>query len=366
MPGRDRIRVGVVGANPRYGWGAQAHVPAFKALPEYELLAVCTSRPETASEAAQAFGVPFAYHDYHDLVENPDIDLVSVAVKVPYHAELALAAIEAGKHVFCEWPLAANTVEAQAMLDAARRHGVRHAVCLQARLSPTVLYMKELIEAGYIGKPQSCAVTHFAPFAGGRGRTTEGAWAARRAAGANMLTIRTGHDIDMLRFCLGEFGELAADVETLAPWKLTDTGQVIETDVPDSIIVSGRLINGMTSSLHIGGHLGPGSGWRMEVYGSEGTLVATSPGLVQWASIRLQGGKVGEALADLAAPDRLRWAPAEVSPLQPYNVAQLLRRFAQSIHDGADIEPNFETALSLHQLLDNIQRASDSRSRLTF
>ena len=99
----------------------------------------------------------------------------------------------------------------------------------------------------------------------------------------------------------------------------------------------------------------------MEVYGDDGTIVATSPGLVQWAPKRLQGGKTGGQIADLAVPERLRWIPPEVPSLQPQNVARLLRRFARAIRDGSRFEPDFATGVSLHRLLDSIQGASDGR-----
>ncbi|SVC97248.1 uncharacterized protein METZ01_LOCUS350102, partial [marine metagenome] len=77
------LRVGVIGANVDYGWGGRAHLPALKKLPEYALTAVCTTRPETAAATADRFEVPLSFHDHKEMVEHPDIDLVSVAVKVP-------------------------------------------------------------------------------------------------------------------------------------------------------------------------------------------------------------------------------------------------------------------------------------------
>src|SRR5215217_5748719 len=102
----DKIRVGIVGANAAQGsWGSRAHIPALKSLPEYELVAVCTAHEDTALQAAAAFGAQHAFHDYHAMVQHPDVDLVSVAVRVPYHHEIVMAAIAAGKDIYCEWPL---------------------------------------------------------------------------------------------------------------------------------------------------------------------------------------------------------------------------------------------------------------------
>src|SRR2546428_544572 len=78
----DKIRVGIIGANAHYGWSMRAHLPALRAMPDYELMAVCTSRPETAAESAAHYGARLAFHDYHAMVRHPDIDLVSVSVPV--------------------------------------------------------------------------------------------------------------------------------------------------------------------------------------------------------------------------------------------------------------------------------------------
>ena len=124
----ERIRVGIIGANVRYGWGSTAHIPALRALPEFEITAVCTSRHETADETAKHFGIPHAFADPCKMVQHPDVDLVSICVRVPFHHQLGMAALNAGKHLYCEWPLAATTEQAQQMRDLAVRKGVRHMV----------------------------------------------------------------------------------------------------------------------------------------------------------------------------------------------------------------------------------------------
>jgi predicted dehydrogenase len=358
------LRAGLIGASAEGRWGALAHVPALQALPEFELRAVCATRPETALASQRAYGVPLAFHDHRELVAHPEIDVVVIAVRVPHHAELTHAAIAAGKHVVTEWPLATSTEQARGMLQAARAAGVRHAVGLQARTAPAVLAIRELVAGGFVGEPLSVSVRHVAPFAGGGGRTRAGAWAASRAGGATMLTIRAGHDLDMLRFCLGEPTRLSARLRTLRPWLLTDSGEQIPTDVPDSIQVHAELASGATASLHIGGHPGPATGWRMELHGTEGTLVAETPGLVQWAAIGISGARSGEALRALPVPGRHHWVPSNVPPGEAYNTAQLLRRFARVVREGGAMEPDFATALSMHELLDVIQRSSDEAREL--
>ncbi len=159
----DKIRVGIIGANAHDGWSMRAHLPALRALPDYELTAVCTSRPETAAESAAHYGARLAFHDYHAMVRHPDIDLVSVSVRVPLHHDMVMAALHAGKHVYCEWPLGATLAEAEAMAALARAKGVRTMIGLQANGDPVLLRLRELLAEGYVGEVLSCTMAMFLP-----------------------------------------------------------------------------------------------------------------------------------------------------------------------------------------------------------
>ena len=134
MTTSSKIRVGIVGANPQRGVASVAHIPALQALPDFEIIAVCTSRQDSAEAAARHLGAPLAFADCEKLAQHPDVDLVTVSVKVPDHYRPVMAAIEAGKHVYSEWPLGRDTAEAIRMRDAANARGIRHAVGLQGQM----------------------------------------------------------------------------------------------------------------------------------------------------------------------------------------------------------------------------------------
>src|SRR5215203_5954868 len=201
----SKIRVGTVGATVTQGgsgWGANAHVPALREMPDFELKAVCTAHEDTAKASAEKFGAELAFHDMEAMVSHPDIDLITVVVRVPGHYDLVMAALEAGKNVFCEWPLGRNLAEAEAMANLARDTGLRTAVGLQARSNPAYMYARELVQEGYIGEVVS------ARFSGvGEATTQRGngrIWQGDRSNGANTLTIAAGHSIDALCFVLGD------------------------------------------------------------------------------------------------------------------------------------------------------------------
>src|SRR5215210_995324 len=270
-----KIRVGIVGATVTTGgsgWGANAHVPALHALPDYELKAVCTAHEETAKASAAAFGAELAYHDFEAMIANPEIDVISVVVRVPGHHALVMSALEAGKAVFCEWPLGASVAEAEDMATLARERSVATTVGLQARSDPTLMYARELIQQGHIGEIVSVN------FSGvGQAITDRGVgriWQGDRRNGANTLTIAGGHAIDALCFVVGEFAEVSARLATrITEWHNTDTGATMQVDAPDWISVAGRLEQGAEVSFIVATvPFGP-SGNRFEIYGREGTLV---------------------------------------------------------------------------------------------
>ena len=152
MGNGDPIRVGVVGASPP-GFGDRAHLPAVRSAPGLILEAVCTTREETARAAAEKWGARKWYAGVEALCSDPDVDVVTVAVRPRLHHPLTMAALRAGKPVFCEWPLALNTAEALEMSSEAERRGIRTAVGLQGRFAPAVAWARKLVAEGAVGKP---------------------------------------------------------------------------------------------------------------------------------------------------------------------------------------------------------------------
>src|SRR5881398_3116939 len=103
MPsGLSKLGVGIIGVSPTRGWSATAHIPALRAMPDYEIRALSAHSAESARAAGQVFGVDAVFSDHEQLVARPDIDVVAVTVKVPRHRELVCAALAAGKAVYCE------------------------------------------------------------------------------------------------------------------------------------------------------------------------------------------------------------------------------------------------------------------------
>jgi len=361
-----RIRLGFVGANVRSTWASQSHFPALRASPDVEMTAVCTTRRETAEDARKAFGARLAFTDFHEMVASPEIDAVAVVVRVPLHYEPTRAAIEAGKHVYTEWPLARTTAEAEELAGLAREKGVKTAIGLQSRVSPALLYMKELIEEGYVGEVLSCHADCMRD--GALERPSSRTWQRDVTLGANPLTIANGHVIDALRFVVGSFARVSCMVTTQAKqWLETDTRKMVDVTAPDNIMVSGKLARGAVASVHVAAVPWAGGGFRMVIYGREGTLVATGNVSSQRGEmLRIQGAKRSHELADMPVPERFVWLPPEFPRGDPFNVGQMYSLFAEAIRTGETPSrlPTFDTAVDLHRFLDTIRQSSDTGREL--
>jgi predicted dehydrogenase len=361
----EKIRVGIVGATVTpggSGWGANAHVPALHALPNYELLAVCTAHAETARESAMKFKAELAFHDFAEMVAQPDIDLVVVSVRVPKHYDLVMQALEAGKAVYCEWPLGANVAEAERMANLATQKSLRTAVGLQARSNPVVLYARELVEQGHIGEVLGANLVHIgqAIIERGEGRV----WQGRRENGANTLTIAAGHAIDALCFVLGEFTELSANLATtITEWHNTDTGEKMQVDSPDWISVVGQVQSGAQVTFHVATVPHQPSGNRFEIYGRDGTLVIGG-GSLNVGPTQLHGARGKEPLAPMEVPERFNVIPAETPDGSPRNVAQAYSRFGAALSSGQPYHPDFQHAVLRHKLVEAIETSAAEGRRV--
>src|SRR5215471_12073009 len=364
MAASSKIRVGIVGANPSRGFASVAHIPALKALPEFEITAVCTTRQDSAEAAARHLEAPLAFSDCVKLAQHPDVDLVTVSVKVPDHYLPVMASIEAGKHVFCEWPLGRSTDEAVRMRDAATRKGIAHAVGLQGQVSPAINYTKDLIADGYVGRVLSATMIGCAP---NWGPSIDRAYQADFANGANLMTITGGHQIDALCYCLGEFREVTACVVSQRDRiPVEETGEIVAKTVPDQLVVNGIVGDGAVVSLQIRGGMNRGTAFLFEIHGEQGDLqlTATSRASMQRQELNVRGARGDDKeLAELAIPANYRWIPEGVAPDSRYNVAQLYAKLAESIRGGEPVSPGFDAAVTRHRLLDAIVRASETGTK---
>lgn len=360
----DALRVGVVGANPRRGWSQSAHIPALMSLEQYKLYGVATRHLGTATETAQAFDVPLAFGDAMELIAHPDIDVVAVTVKVPFHNEMIRAAIENGKHVYSEWPLGLGATQARELADLAEKaeqHGLRHIVGLQGMFTPGCRLVRELVGSGRIGRLLAVSVVASSA-SSGRRTPTERMYSSDPAHGDTVLTVATAHILSALRVAVGPIRQLSSVIATVnGETTIVETGETVPISAPDQLAMLGVLDSKAVLAISVQGCLAPAAvGFSIRIVGTEGTILVSpvAPGAVhiaEWSvSLALPDGTVQE----LPLPQRLMGGP-DVPPGRPRNVALVYEELAAAITEGRAASPNFATAAGLHHLLESIQTASD-------
>jgi len=361
-----RLRVGIVGATPARGWGTLAHLPALAALPEFAVTAVATTRPETARATADEWGVPLAFDDDRALIDSPDVDVVAVTVKVTEHDALVRAALAAGKHVFCEWPLGTDLAQATALAHLAAGTGRQHVVGLQGYYSPGARYVAELVGEGYIGRLLAVSAVAVGRQGGGRIQAAS-AYAADRAAGASVLSITTAHLLATLGQAVGMpravLSLVAARHSTAT---VIETGETIGVTAPDQVVLAGELDGGAPLSVAVQGGAAPGAHFEVRIVGSAGTLLirpdesGASIHVADWTIAALRGNGPAE---DLPVPARISPLSAGVPAGPPRNVALVYLELAAAIGEDRPAEPGFATAVRYHQLVDAVERAADTGVR---
>jgi predicted dehydrogenase len=349
------IRLGIVGANAERGWAKDAHVPALKHLPRFQIAAVSAPTQERAEAAAKAFGAAHAFGDSLKLVKSPEVDVVVVSVRVPDHMPIVMGALEAGKHVFCEWPLGRDVTEAEAMTKAAAKAKVINIVGLQGPVAPEVRRAAEIVRSGALGRILSARVNSAAlgwapvvpPFY---------AYLNDKRTGATFTTIPGGHTLSMVEKVLGPFVEIQARNFMHHPKvKVMGTDQSVDRTCPDHIAIIGLHGSDCVSSIEIRGSRSMEAPCLFEIVGEK-------------ADFRLIGAKGGGfQTSALTLVTTVPFTPA--APLVPgvegpgANVSELYAMLAAAIDCEKTEAPTFSDALHLTRVLAAVDAASDSGKR---
>jgi len=366
MENQKKIRVGIIGVSTNRGWAAMGHIPALKSLPPYHITALSATNKEKAQAAGKAFDIEHTFDNNDDLVNSPEVDLVVITVKVPNHQELVNKAIEAGKMVYCEWPLGNGLQEALSMQQLAAKKNVRAITGLQTQSVPAIRYIKALIESGSIGKVLSTSVIG----AIGQSKIDEDSvYLVDKKNGANMFTITLGSALHALCYCLGEFKNLSATtaVQTKSI-KVEGTDRFAEVDTEDQIVVNGLLQNEAVISVHYKTLDTKGTSFLWEINGTEGDIVITAAGShLAFFPLTIQiAAKKDKALSDLPVPSEYYLADEKLSGSPAYNVAQHYIHLAQDISDGTNLCTTFGDAVIRHQMINAIEIAAATGSRQSY
>lgn len=357
------IRVGIIGADTRASWAGASHVPALAAQPALTLAAVATRHSESARAAAEAFGTDAWFADPYAMIADPGVDLVTVAVKVPAHRELVLAALAAGKAVYAESPLGTSVAQAEKMAAAA---GSSHtAIGLQGRHNPSARRAAELVASGRLGRLLSARVVG-TTFGNGPESTSDYAYFDQAAAGAGLLPIGAAHVLDVVESILGEITEISARTTTLWPEvTLTDSGTTAVREVPDHLDAIIVTASGAPVGVQVlGGVNPPEAGFRLEVRGTDGWLRLTGdhPAGVQVGDLTL-ASDVEFAAPDSPATTGTGPTAAKIWNGASINVGEVYVSLARDILNGTYHTPGFGHAVHNSRLMARVEQAARTGHR---
>jgi predicted dehydrogenase len=292
-----------------------------------------------------------------DLISHPEVDLVSVVVKVPDHYDLVMACIQAGKHVYCEWPLGRNSFEAETLSTAAQARGVKHMVGLQARMAPEIEHARELVAEGLLGDILSVTLITGTP---GWGEVVDRGhlYILDKANGVTLLAVVGGHHCDTISHVLGGIRNVSATIANRrSRVRILESGTVNPQTSPDQVALTGELICGAPFVVQLRGGRAARSDLHLQILGTEGELLITSEGNVQMSALSLSGVRGGSAPVPISAkidPDPI----GGLAGTPAYNVAKLYRRLAHAIEGDHESHPTFADAVLNHHLLDAIEQAA--------
>ena len=344
----NNLRVGLIGVNAERGWARLAHVPAIETLAGLELAAVATRKQESADAAAAAFGVAKAYGDTAALLEDPDIDVVSVTSTVSSHHALIVAALNAGKHVVTEWPVAMTSAETEEIARLADSTGRRVAVGLQGRMHPASVEARQRITRGDIGRILYATV-HSAVAGFGPVIDESTLYLEDPDVGMNLPTIVAGHTLDLATLLAGELSSYSVLTSIQYPTLTIDgSSEAHRRTIADHVLVHGRLGGGGALAAEmVGGRPLAEALFRLDVVGEDGTITVSGGGPVgfQAAPLRLavDGNPVDVDAGELAA-----------LPPEAMNTAGVYAALRDDVRDGTSTAPDAHDAVRLAHLIDGV------------
>lgn len=368
------LGIGLIGT----GFMGKCHALAFRAapavfghLPRLDLAVLADVDADVAEKAAHTFG--FARHttDWRDLVTDPAVDIVAITSPNFLHEEMALAAIDAGKHVYCEKPLALDAAGAGQMTEAAEAAGVKTLVGYNYLHNPAIRLAKDIIEAGEIGEIVHFRGAHFEDYLASP--DVPYSWRSSKAkAGAGVVADLGSHIISLARHLVGEIEAVQAMLKIVVGWRPIpdESGKTAPVEVDDQAQMLLRFEDGPTGTIEASA---VAAGRKMhlafEITGSRGTLTFDQERMNELRLFRFGDDPSRDGfktiLSGPAHPPYSQFCPAPghglgFNDLKIIEVAHLIG----GITNGTPLDPDFRGAWQIAEVVDAAIR-SDASGRWT-
>ena len=349
------LRVGVIGT----GFARRVQLPALRLVPGVTVTAIASGSMDRARTVAAEFGIASAFGSGEALAQATDVDLVIVSSTPDAHARHAVAALEAGKHVLCEKPMALTAREAERMVEVAERSRGLARIDHELRYEPNRKRARELIRAGAIG-PVLHIEFVLKPYLRGDGRpqafNAPWSWWYDAARGGGILGAVGSHLIDLCRFWTGsEIAEVHGRVATFVPERDDEAGtrRPVTADEYASFVM--RLASGVVATVTLSTVAAHGPGHFAQITGRDGTLVLTG-------ETTLEIGRPGAPLEDASVPDDL-WEKTVPNNMWARSFVRLMRDLVAVLEGGrAAGEPaTFHDGLAVQRVMDAVRHGRGAR-----
>ncbi len=348
MPEDRQFRVAVVGL--RVGVNM---LDALASHPRAKVVSICDTDEPRLRELADQYGIGRIYLDYGQMLESEQLDGVCIATPNRLHVPMARLALERGLHVMCEKPLALSTQDARDLLLLARRKGVTHAVNFSNWTNPAVRYVKDLIDAGELGRIYQAHLAYLQDWLADA--TAPYSWRNSKAdSGTGALGDLGSHVIDLGRLFAGEIGSVSATLAVIIAERHSPDGSLRRVDADDLVDMQIRFRSGTLASLRVSRVArGFGDYRRIELYGERSALIleidsnvirvtrADEANLMTGRDFRL-------VFARDARRGEGRWTGNTIA-------------WADAALEGRPFSPNFEDGLRCQQVIDAAVRSDAER-----
>jgi len=355
------VRVGIIGTG---GIATGVHIPGLRLIPGVQITALCDTEPELLARRAAETGVAHTFADYHDLIGSGLVDAVVITTPNKFHAPAALAAIQAGKHVMCEKPIALDYPEALAMYQAARAAGVVHMTAFTYRFVPAMRYTKHLVvDQGAIGRPLHFRANRFQDW----GDAWIGWRQYKALAGSGELGDMGAHRIDYAHLLIGQFSRVIGLTKLFLPNRVAPDGLPRPpADVEDWVAFIAEFESGVTGVFEMTKlAAGRGSGGQgldyVEINGTEGSIVyrLNTPHQIE---IGKRGGRMevrplGEEWLTVPGAPR---DPHAGDPLTVFRYDQSFE-FISAIRERRQAVPSFYDGARCQAVIDAVLRSAETR-----
>lgn len=366
-----KLNVAMIG----YGGIGRVHVMAYRNIPFHygwpadtvNVMGVATSRPETAQKAAQEIGCEVWTADYRALLARPEIDVVDICVPNHKHEEIIIAAAAAGKHIYCEKPLAVDVAQGQRMVQAVEQAGVKTQITFNFRFFPAITRARQLVEAGFLGRVFSFRGRYYRSSYISDEKPLS--WRLRKEiSGGGALFDLGSHILDVLYYLLGDFASVQATLETLIKERPLAPGAAEKgpVDVDDLALLHLRMADGTLGLVEIS-RMGTGvtNDLQFEIYGDRGAIRFRSedPSWLEVYDVRDPGQPLG-GLRGFRKVETVQRHEGQKSPdwsMPPGFVrshAECQYHFLKAISDNTNPAPTLADGLKVQEIMAAALRSS--------